>query len=147
MSPASSSSSQCAWSPAATRVVSPKVTRRLVEHYVGAPPPTTGVPDVLADLSQRELEVFGLLASGRSNAEIAETLVLGEATVKTHVGNILSKLASETGSRRSCSRTSPASSSLAVDTRCGPHTVRKPSGLADDRRRRPTLTTNGRNPA
>ncbi len=73
-------------------VVSPKVTRRLVEHYVGAPPPTTGVPEVLADLSERELGVFGLLASGRSNAEIAETLVLGEATVKTHVGNILSKL-------------------------------------------------------
>lgn len=73
-------------------VISPKVTRRLVEHYVGAPPPATGVPEVLAGLSERELEVFGLLASGRSNAEIAETLVLGEATVKTHVGNILSKL-------------------------------------------------------
>ncbi len=73
-------------------VVSPKVTRRLVEHYVGSPPPMTGVPDVLAGLSERELEVFGLLARGRSNAEIAGTLVLGEATVKTHVGNILSKL-------------------------------------------------------
>ncbi|SFB78077.1 two component transcriptional regulator, LuxR family [Nocardioides terrae] len=73
-------------------VVAPKVTRRLVEHYVGAPPPTTGVPDVLGVLSERELEVFGLLASGRSNAEIAEGLVLGEATVKTHVGNILAKL-------------------------------------------------------
>ena len=73
-------------------VVAPKVTRRLVEHYVGSPPPTTGVPEVLTDLSERELEVFGLLASGRSNAEIADALVLGEATVKTHVGSILSKL-------------------------------------------------------
>jgi DNA-binding NarL/FixJ family response regulator len=46
----------------------------------------------LADLSERELDVFGLLESGRSNAEIADTLVLGEATVKTHVGSVLSKL-------------------------------------------------------
>ena len=73
-------------------VVAPKVTRRLVEHYVGSPAPTTGVPEALAALSERELDVFGLLASGRSNAEIADTLVLGEATIKTHVGNILSKL-------------------------------------------------------
>ena len=73
-------------------VVAPKVTRRLLEHYVGSPAPTTGVPEALAALSERELDVFGLLASGRSNAEIADTLVLGEATIKTHVGNILSKL-------------------------------------------------------
>jgi DNA-binding NarL/FixJ family response regulator len=73
-------------------VVAPKVTRRLVEHYIGSPPPTTRIPDALARLSERELDVFGLLASGRSNAEIAEALVLGEATVKTHVGSILSKL-------------------------------------------------------
>jgi DNA-binding NarL/FixJ family response regulator len=73
-------------------VVAPKVTRRLVEHYVGSPPPTTGLPDVLTALSERELDVFGLLASGRSNAEIAQELILGEATVKTHVASILAKL-------------------------------------------------------
>ena len=42
--------------------------------------------------SERELEVFGLLARGRSNAEIAVALFLGEATVKTHVTRILTKL-------------------------------------------------------
>jgi len=44
------------------------------------------------DLTERELEVLRLLAHGRTNREIAEELVLGEETVKTHVGNILSKL-------------------------------------------------------
>ncbi|HMM94066.1 response regulator transcription factor [Phycicoccus sp.] len=72
--------------------VSPAVTRRLVEHYVGSPPPSTGVPSVLDPLSDRELEVFRFLADGCSNQEIAEALVLGETTVKTHVGSILAKL-------------------------------------------------------
>jgi NarL family two-component system response regulator LiaR len=44
------------------------------------------------DLTERELEVLRLLAHGRTNREIAEELVLGEETVKTHVGNILAKL-------------------------------------------------------
>ncbi len=46
----------------------------------------------MAVLSPRELEVFGELARGASNAEIAESLFLGEATVKTHVARILAKL-------------------------------------------------------
>jgi DNA-binding NarL/FixJ family response regulator len=55
------------------------------------------LPDIprsaqLESLSPRELEVLELLARGKSNAEIAKTLYLGEATVKTHVSNVLTKL-------------------------------------------------------
>jgi NarL family two-component system response regulator LiaR len=48
--------------------------------------------EIRRDLTERELEVLRLLAHGRTNREIAEELVLGEETVKTHVGNILAKL-------------------------------------------------------
>jgi NarL family two-component system response regulator LiaR len=44
------------------------------------------------ELSEREFDVLRLIAAGKSNAEIAETLVLGESTIKTHIGNILKKL-------------------------------------------------------
>jgi DNA-binding NarL/FixJ family response regulator len=72
--------------------MAPLLTRRLVERYVGAPPPSGGVPEELQALSDRELDVFRLLARGHSNAEIAGALFLGDATVKTHVGSILAKL-------------------------------------------------------
>jgi DNA-binding NarL/FixJ family response regulator len=74
--------------------MAPALTRRLVERYVGAPAPRSadGVPTRLAVLSERERQVFAELARGCTNAEIADSLVLGEATVKTHVGNILAKL-------------------------------------------------------
>lgn len=74
-------------------ILAPALTRRLIERFVAAPAPASGsVPAALAELSERELEVFGLLARGRSNAEIAQALFLGEATVKTHVARILAKL-------------------------------------------------------
>ena len=49
-------------------------------------------PPALASLTEREREVLVGLARGRSNAEIAKDLFLGEATIKTHVGSILAKL-------------------------------------------------------
>jgi DNA-binding NarL/FixJ family response regulator len=71
-------------------VVAPSVTRRLIESF------TKGVnitrPASLDDLTDREMEVLHLVAKGRSNAEIAGDLILGEATVKTHVGRMLMKL-------------------------------------------------------
>ena len=77
-------------------LLSPSITRRLVERFAspgGSGQP--GQPEVHADLSAltpRELEVLRLLARGLSNAELAEHLTLSEATVKTHVGRILTKL-------------------------------------------------------
>jgi len=73
-------------------VVSPSVTRRLLDRFVGtggAPMRDTTELDVLTD---REREVLVLIAKGMSNLEIAEALFLSEATVKTHVGRILTKL-------------------------------------------------------
>ena len=72
-------------------VLAPALTRRLVERFVTAAPPA-GAVTALSSLSQRELDVFGLLARGMSNAEIAAELSLGDATVKTHVARILTKL-------------------------------------------------------
>lgn len=73
-------------------LLAPAVTKRLVERFVRLPSPATGVPDALKVLSERELEVFVLVAKGLSNAEIAARLVVGEATVKTHVARVLAKL-------------------------------------------------------
>lgn len=84
---------------AAVRVVSrgesllaPSVTRRLIEQFVRMPSPASGIPDALKVLSGREREVLALLVRGLSNAEIASRLILGEATVKTHVARLLAKL-------------------------------------------------------
>ncbi len=72
-------------------LLSPRATRRLIEAFVRGP--GAGVTgSSVKSLTQREREVLGLVAAGMSNAEIAEELVLGEATVKTHVGRILRKL-------------------------------------------------------
>jgi DNA-binding NarL/FixJ family response regulator len=70
----------------------PSVTKRLVEHYVHQPPTSQGTPPALLALTERELEVLGLLATGFSNAEIAASLFLSEATVKTYVSRIFTKL-------------------------------------------------------
>ena len=72
-------------------LLSPAITRRLIENYTRRPPPTLH-PALLAELTPRELEVLRLVARGLSNADIARELVVGEATVKTHVARIFSKL-------------------------------------------------------
>jgi DNA-binding NarL/FixJ family response regulator len=73
-------------------ILAPAVTQRLVEDFCRRPPPSVALPEAAEDLSPRELDVFRLVAEGLSNAEIAERLVLSEATIKSHVARILSKL-------------------------------------------------------
>ena len=73
-------------------LIAPTITRRLLADFVRRPPPGARSPETLNELTDRELDVLKLIAKGLSNAEIAATLVLGEATIKTHVGNILTKL-------------------------------------------------------
>ena len=73
-------------------LLSPEITRRLLDRFTRRPPPSGDVPPELAELTDRELEVLRLIADGRSNAEIAAALVLSQATVKSHVNHILTKL-------------------------------------------------------
>jgi DNA-binding NarL/FixJ family response regulator len=73
-------------------LLAPSVTRRLIEAFARRPPETSPSPSQLTSLTAREHDVLLLLARGRSNAEIAAALFVSEATVKTHVGNLLAKL-------------------------------------------------------
>jgi DNA-binding NarL/FixJ family response regulator len=77
---------------AGSSAVDPTVVARLVAEFTRRPPPSSGVPDRLATLSERELEVLRLMAQGMSNAEVAGRVHLGQSTVKTHVASILRKL-------------------------------------------------------
>ena len=72
-------------------LLAPSITRRLIEDYARRPAPRHQ-PDALADLTGRELEVMRLLARGMPNTDIARELFLGDATVKTHVARIFTKL-------------------------------------------------------
>lgn len=71
-------------------VIEPSVTRRLMASFASAPTPV--VPTALGDLTQREHEVLVCLGEGLSNQQIARRLGVGEATVKTHVSRVLTKL-------------------------------------------------------
>jgi DNA-binding NarL/FixJ family response regulator len=72
-------------------LLSPSITRRLIEEFAASRAPVDTGPG-LDELTPRELEVFRLLATGKTNAEIATELIVGETTVKTHVTRILMKL-------------------------------------------------------
>jgi len=73
-------------------LLAPTITRRLIERFVQAPLPDDALGWRLASLSPREAEVLGLVAQGRTNAEIAAELFVTDATVKTHIARMLAKL-------------------------------------------------------
>jgi DNA-binding NarL/FixJ family response regulator len=73
-------------------MLAPELTQRLIEEHVRGPEPPIGVPTTLASLTEREREVFTLIARGLSNDAICAHLVISEATAKTHVNRILAKL-------------------------------------------------------
>jgi DNA-binding NarL/FixJ family response regulator len=72
-------------------LVAPSITRRLIEEFCRRPSRSDSSYDLTA-LTPREAEVLALVARGMSNAEIADTLVVAETTVKTHVARVLAKL-------------------------------------------------------
>jgi DNA-binding NarL/FixJ family response regulator len=72
-------------------LLAPSVTRRMIERFT-AEPPRREPPPELDELTAREREVLQMIARAMTNSEIAEALVLGEATIKTHVARIYMKL-------------------------------------------------------
>jgi len=82
-------------------IVAPRITRRMLDLFGSQLPDDSAAPrapavdrnSLLAALTEREFEVFGAVAKGRTNAEISAEMFLSESTVKTHVGHILMKLA------------------------------------------------------
>jgi DNA-binding NarL/FixJ family response regulator len=73
-------------------VIAPSSTKRLLDHIAASAPAAPPRPHAFDELTAREREVLGLMARGLANREIARTLVVTEATVKTHVGRVLAKL-------------------------------------------------------
>jgi DNA-binding NarL/FixJ family response regulator len=97
-------------------LLAPSLTRRLIEEHVRRPPRPRGVPAELGELTERELEVFDLIARGLSNDEIVERLVVSPATVKTHVNRVIAKLGGRSRPQLvvlgyECGRVQPGSSS------------------------------------
>lgn len=76
---------------AGTELLAPEVTRRLVSQFMAQPRPGE-TPAVVAELTDREREVFEHLAAGLSNADIARTMYVSEATVKSHINRLFTKL-------------------------------------------------------
>src|SRR6266498_2927317 len=83
-------------------LLSPTITKRVIQKFARMPRPAP--PKEHDDLSEREREVFRLMARGLSNAEIAEELYIGDTTVKTHITHILQKLNLRDRVQQSCSR-------------------------------------------
>jgi RNA polymerase sigma factor (sigma-70 family) len=77
---------------AGNALLAPRVTRRLVEHFVERPRPDARIVAAMEQLTEREREVLTLIARGMSNAEVGRAIYLSEATIKTHVTRILDKL-------------------------------------------------------
>ncbi|MFC4369833.1 response regulator transcription factor [Citricoccus nitrophenolicus] len=73
-------------------LLAPSITQKLIADYVSRPTVRTPDVTVLGTLTDRELDVMRLVATGRSNAELAAELFLSEQTIKTHVSRILAKL-------------------------------------------------------
>jgi DNA-binding NarL/FixJ family response regulator len=73
-------------------LLSPEVTRRVIEEFARRAPAAMPGTEALSELTERELEVLRLMARGLSNGEIADRLVITPGTAKTHVGRILMKL-------------------------------------------------------
>ncbi|MFG1868726.1 response regulator [Micromonospora arborensis] len=74
-------------------LLAPTVTRRLIDEFARRPEPARPLPRRLDGVTEREREVLALIARGLSNSELATHLSLSLATVKTHVGRLLTKLA------------------------------------------------------
>lgn len=73
-------------------LMSPRSLRTLIDEFASTPTPLPDAQEAVERLTRRERDVLELVAVGLNNAEIAEQLVIGEATVKTHIGNLLLKL-------------------------------------------------------
>ncbi len=73
-------------------LLSPSVTRRVVETFAGGPAPSGPHAGRLAELTEREAEIVALVGTGLSNAEIAERLVISPATARTHVSRAMLKV-------------------------------------------------------